>query len=273
MHESERRMQTAITRGFAPGTTSGLRRLAFYAVHAVLLLIVAADFIMHAMDFAQPHHIHVIAHEILSASIIVCALSQLIAPRRFVAAAQQLLVIFLLGWLFDALTLRLSGIGLILLLAVAAAALHPAREEVFRPRGRFRLPLAILAALSAAPLIIFSLGQAANQRDGVAPMHALLGHWEWVATVAVAIVAFGLLAALGTRGARIPAWSAGLGAIIYGVGSLLYSGEASSIGTNWAAIAIVGGALFIAIAEWEARRDAREPGRAPKTLAPAVIDA
>jgi hypothetical protein len=246
-------MQTALTRGFTPGSASALRRIAFYIFDALLLVIVTADFISHALDFEPPHHVHVVTHEIVSATVIACVLSQLIAPRRFVAAAQQLLLIFVIGWLFDALTLRLSGIGVIMLLAVAAAALHPARDEVFCFTGRFRLALAILSVLAAIPLTIFSLGQAANQRDDVDPVHAMLGHWEWVATLAAVIFLFGLLAALGTRGSRIPAWSAGLGAIFFGVGSLMYSGEASSLGTTWSIVAIAGGVIFIAVAEWETR--------------------
>lgn len=247
-------MSAVATGGFTAGSVSSIRRAGFYACAGLLALIASADFVSHALDFYAPHHIHVVAHEIASAAVIACAVSQLVAPRRFVAAAQQLVVVFMVAWLMDSLTARFSGLGVVLLLGMAVVALHPARDAVFRRSGRFRPSLAIVAALGAIPLTIFAWGQAANQRRDVEPVHAALGHWEWVATVAMLIALCGLLAALGTRGFRVPAWSAGLGAVCLGVASLIYTGEASNIGPVWGAVAVGSGVAFIAIAEWEARR-------------------
>lgn len=241
-------------RGFAPTSGSRLRRILFYACAGLLALITSADFISHALGFGAPHQIHVVVHEVVSATIIAAAISQLIAPRRFVAAAQMLVALFILAWAFDALTLRFSGLGVVLLLGLGVALTHPARGEVFSLRGAFRPWLAGLTALAAGPLLSFSLGQAALQRADIAPIHASLGHWEWAATWAAMLVALGVIAALGARGACLAAWSAGLGAVAYGLASLLYAGEASAASQSWAIAAIVGGALFVAVAEWDARR-------------------
>lgn len=59
-----------------------IRRIVFYVTLVALGLIVAADFVMHAFDFAELHLIHVTVHEIVSATILVVIISQLIAPTR-----------------------------------------------------------------------------------------------------------------------------------------------------------------------------------------------
>lgn len=247
-------MATAISSASAAKPIALIRRIAFYGCAVLLLAVLAADFVMHALDFANPHHIHVVMHEIFSGAPIVCLLSQIIAPRRYVAGAQGLLVLFVAGWLFDGLTLRFSGSGVILLLGVAVAALHPLRGAVFGFRGRVRPTLAVVGVAGAIPLTIYALQQAAYQRDNFAPVHAALGHWEWAATSAAIIFLFGLLAALGTAGFRLPAWCVGLGAAAFGLASILYDGEASGVGVSWGAVALAGGVVFIALAEWEARR-------------------
>lgn len=243
-------------RGFAPASVSPIRRITFYVCAALLALITCADFVSHALGFGAPHQIHVVVHEVVSATIIAAAASQLIAPRRFVAAAQALVVMFALAWALDALTLRFSGLGLILLLGLGVALTHPTRRAVFAFRGAFRPWLAALTALAAGPLLSFALGQAALQRADIAPIHASLGHWEWAAMWAAMLVALGLIAAAGARGACLVAWSAGFGAVAYGLASLLYPGEASAASQIWAIIAIAGGVVFVAVAEWDTRRAA-----------------
>jgi Na+/H+ antiporter NhaD/arsenite permease-like protein len=91
--------------------------------------------------------------------------------------------------------------------------------------------------------------------------------------MAVTIVLTGLLAALRTRGWRIPAWSAGVAAIMFGLGSVVFPDQPGAVGRGWGGVAIVGGVLFIAAAEREVRRAtaAREPssmgsGRATTAL-------
>jgi hypothetical protein len=247
-------MTTVVSSQSVTTESALVRRIAFSTCAVLLLALFAADFVMHALDFANPHHIHVVMHEIFSGMAIAALLSQLIAPRRFVAGAQALLVLIVAGWLFDGVTLRFSGIGVFLLLGLAVAALHPLRGAVFSFRGRLRPALATVAVLGAVPLTIYSLQQAANQRENLAPVHASLGHWEWAATSAALIFLFGLLAALGTSGFRLPAWCAGLGAAAFGLASILYDGEASGVGVLWGAVAVTGGVVFIALAESAAHR-------------------
>ncbi len=70
-----------------------------------------------------------------------------------------------------------------------------------------------------------------------------------MASAALTLPLITLLAALRTRGFRLVAWTAGLGTITFGAASALLPEQASSPGVAWGAVAVLGGALFIAVAE------------------------
>jgi hypothetical protein len=78
-----------------------------------------------------------------------------------------------------------------------------------------------------------------------------------MAALAIAIVLTGLVASLQTQGWRIPAWSAGSAAIVFGLTSTVFPNHPGAEGRGWGALAVAGGALFIAVAELERRRPAR----------------
>jgi hypothetical protein len=195
--------------------------VSFYVIGALFALIIALAFIALAFialafialafDFATPHLMHTLIHEITSAIILATIITQLFAPRRFVAGAQTLLAIFALAWLMDALTLRFSGLGLIMLGGVALAALHPARGEILALRSGVNLPLIALALVGALAFLPYALTQAAYQRNDIAPIHADLGHWEWAATLAFLLPLLAVISALRAPSALLPAWLAGLG--------------------------------------------------------------
>jgi hypothetical protein len=74
--------------------------------------------------------------------------------------------------------------------------------------------------------------------------------------LAVAIALVGLLASLKTRGWRVPAWSAGMAVMAFGLGSVVYPDHPAAAGLAWGGVALAGGLLFIAVAEREARKPA-----------------
>lgn len=76
-----------------------------------------------------------------------------------------------------------------------------------------------------------------------------------MAAMAVALALIGLLASVKTRGWRIPAWAAGLGAAVWGLASVVFPRYPGAEGATWGALAIVSGAALIGVSEWEARRD------------------
>jgi hypothetical protein len=70
-------------------------------------------------------------------------------------------------------------------------------------------------------------------------------------TVPVVVIAVGVLAGFKTVGWRIPAWGAGFVAVFFGLTSVVFPEQASSVGRLWGTLAIVWGLLFIGVAEWK----------------------
>jgi hypothetical protein len=151
-------------------------------------------------------------------------------------------------------------IGYVILLV-----LHPYRSEILRPRREgFSVPLFALAVLGAIPLVWYAVTASGYQRNGLArDPHVSQGHWSMMAAMAIGIVLVGLLTAFKFSGWRISAWSAGVAVFLYGLISVVYPNPAGSDGTDWGVIAMLGGAAFVAVAEWERRRAPAPLVRAP----------
>ena len=131
--------------------------------------------------------------------------------------------------------------------------LHPARNEFVRKPAAVSRALLVMSALGAVPLSVYALDMGADARDLAGPPH----HVQRLSTmaalgVAIALVCF--LAALRPHGWRIPAWSAGAAAVVFGLASLRFPDDPGAVGRAWGALALAGGVLFIGVAEWEARR-------------------
>jgi hypothetical protein len=148
--------------------------------------------------------------------------------------------------------------------AVAAAvllALHPARDVLLHPVTHPSPVMLAFVAIGSVPLISFALSTARLQRLGPSSdPHVSMNHWANTSAMAFAIVLTGLLAALRMNGWRFTAWCAGLGAVVYGVASIVFHrfpgttvAYPASEGVGWGVVAVAAGLAFIALAEWEAR--------------------
>lgn len=124
----------------------------------------------------------------------------------------------------------------------------PATDE------RSSWPLLGMVALAAVPLLAYALGEAELQRTLTDNEHSRFFHWVEASFYALGILAMAVLAALRPSTFRMAAWSAGIGAIIFGSASLLLSSHASAVPMPWPWLAIVGGVAFIGVAEWEVDR-------------------
>jgi hypothetical protein len=93
----------------------------------------------------------------------------------------------------------------------------------------------------------------AEARDLVGPPHHVQ-RLSTMAAMAIAIVLVGGLAALGTQGWRIPAWSAGTATVVFGLASVVFPDQRGAEGRGWGGVAIAGGVLFITLAELESKR-------------------
>jgi hypothetical protein len=135
--------------------------------------------------------------------------------------------------------------------------LHPLRRAIVPESPRFSIVLAIVAVAAAVPLFLWALDEAAIQR-GCPPTgdpHCDEFHWMSMAAIGFGLPLAALGAAMRAPGWRLAAWLVGLTAAVFGLASLVFPTLPSSVGRGWGAGAIIAGALFIALAEWERRRD------------------
>jgi hypothetical protein len=118
-----------------------------------------------------------------------------------------------------------------------------------------------LAAAGAIPLAVYAFVMILAERAGRLPLAVEdmgaplgLGGWASLAAVALAIIFLSLLAAWRTDGWRVTAATAASATIALGLVSMLHPGTPGSLGRIWGGLAVAAGVLFVASAEWRARR-------------------
>ena len=182
-------------------------------------------------------------------------------PERRVAAVQLLAIVGVAGIAVGLLAgepvfaaIGLGQVAFAVLLVVIAG--RPYRDAAMTwDRRAVSLPLLLLAVAAMIPLGAYALSTARLQRLGPpTDPHVEMGHWVTMAYAAIGIVAAGLVASLRTPGWRLAAWCAGVGAALLGLASVVFPGYPGSLVRPWGVVAIAGGAVFIAAAEWQARR-------------------
>ncbi len=246
------------------GSRARLRRIAFTAWVAILVAVFGVVFFgvtslvigwfQEVEGVAGP--VTDLGYGVLFGIILTAGLLvQFRGPERKIAGVQQgFLVIpaLIIGSVIASdyqnlvpAVILLPAIGILL-------ALHPAQEEFFRRGAAPSRMLLAIAVIGAVPLTAYALDMGAQARDLSGPPHHVQ-RLSTMAAMAVAIVLTGLLAGLRTRGWRIPAWSAGLAEIVFGVASVVFPSQSGAVGRGWGGLAVAGGVLFIAVAEWQLR--------------------
>lgn len=149
---------------------------------------------------------------------------------------------------------------MILVLTGVVLALHPRRGDLLRSGQGLSKPMAALSVIGLAVAIPYALEHTQIQLavDLATDPHSAgdRTHWDEMASATLTLALVALVAAQRTRGWRLVAWTAGIGTMIFGSASVLMPEQASSPGVAWGAVVLVGGVLFIAVAEIEARRRA-----------------
>ena len=185
--------------------------------------------------------------------------TQLRSPARRIAGLQQACLVvpaLAFGSALAADAQNLVPAGILIPTLGILLVLHPARDEFVKKPAAVSRTLFGIAALGAVPLIVYALDMGAQARDLAGPPHHVQ-RLSTMAALAVAIGLVGLLAASGTRGWRIPAWSAGAATVVLGLASVIFPGDPGAEGRAWGTAAVAGGVLFVGVAELEWRRPTR----------------
>lgn len=231
---------------------------AIMAVSAVGFGIVTAvvGFLVPAQ---APHAFH---NVIVASLLLVLSAPPVIAVARAPEAAFRPLVILAavgvagLATMAVALTPDPFTLPFVVLVGVLWAVLPDRSRPI--PAGRPSRILLALVVVGAIPLTLYALDQAGLQRADHTSEHAAFFHWVETSFYAMAIVLLGALAAFRPAAFRLAAWCAGVALAVMGGASLLLAGYASALPGPWGWAAFGGGALFVALTEWEARRRAGE---------------
>lgn len=258
-----------LDRSHAPPARVRLRQWAFRIVLAAALLLIAAamapfvvipvawPFLVEELGVCLVHDVGVAT---LLWWIIAGLLAQFRSAGRQVGAMQQLLLVLLAMLGLMALTRPATLLSPMLLffgLVFVGAALHPARAELAQVRLRADWYVAVLALLAAGPLLVYAVGQLRLDSSALTPAtHG--GHWTTMATVTVSIVVLALLVATRPRGWRVPLWSVGVAALLFGIASAAHPHVPSSIGPAWGAVTAAWAVIYVVVAERRFRQQGED---------------
>ena len=257
---------------FSTVATDNKRRVGFYLAGALFLLAVVAVYgfiiqILHyplagwfAADFLGAHQLHDTVGPLLLWAAILGVVVQAIRPEQQVGAMQQTVLITTLFVVLAVLTGFFVPPMVLFLLPLAMAALHPARGQLLRVHGANPRLLGLLL-LAVVPLLDFAIAHISLQQlDLTGDTHAEKGHWLMMAAYTLSILSVGLLPAFRPRGWRVPAWSTGVLAVFFGLASTVLPPQASHVGPEWGALAIIWGIVYVGVAEWTTNGRGEEEG-------------
>jgi uncharacterized membrane protein (UPF0136 family) len=212
---------------------------------------------------SEEEKVHGIHNAVVAGLLVVLTAPPLIAaarrPERSAGPLLHLAVVGVAGLATMALGLAVDLFTLPVIVLVGVLWwLRPTRESPIPP-GRVSPILLLLVLVAAVPLVVYALGQAELQRIDSSSEHAERFHWVETSFYATAILLLGLLAALRPAAYRMTAWIAAIALAVLGVASLALRNYPSALEADWAWAAVAGSVLFVAIAEWEARRASHSP--------------
>jgi hypothetical protein len=266
----------------------------FALVHVLFNVMIGALLGWFADEGAISHRIHLVVFGWVFVLSFVGLLAHLRRPEAKVAQMYQVLIA--LGFIVATTIIvdRLIDPVVIsfLILPLLLVALHPNRSGLRRPSTNMSRTLMALALVATLPLLVDafvqvrigleasrvapqiledideSLSDAEFERQFNAAARratdtaaeaeevAHYGHWSAMGAFNLIIIGLALVASMRPPGWRLPAWSAGLSAVLFGAASIANPGDASALNGYWSTLAIVWGIGFILIAEATRRESA-----------------
>ena len=245
----------------AVGKAPSRRRFRTFRVIAAIMAVSGMAFGLFTAIFgivSEAQEIHAFHNVVVAALLVLLSAPPAIVAARtadraaapllhLVAVGVAGLTTMVVGLKVDIFTLPfIVLVGVLLMLRVPRG---PALAA-----GRFSPSLTVLVVVAALPLVIYASAQAELQRIDIASEHAEFNHWVESSFYALAILLLGLMAALRPAAYRLTAWCAGLGLAILGGASLALGNYASALDAPWAWAALLGGLVFVSVAEWERLR-------------------
>lgn len=244
------------------------RRIGFYVTGGLFLLMCLAFFALLpdppilpliVTGWFQPealgiHQLHETLASGLFWSIVVGMLFTVARPAKTISALRQtlgiLLAMVLLVFVSGNLMEPTVMMTVLFVVAGVTAALHPARERLLRLQGGVQPWMLLLAGGAAVPLLGYAFAQLQMQIGAsAADEHAAFGHWALMSGYALAIVICGVLGSLRSGGWRVPTWTAGILAVLFGLATFILPGQASGVSSTWGLLAIAWGLVFIVAGE------------------------
>lgn len=233
----------------------------FYIASTLVVATIIGLITVNVIDLGMQHfgeashRAHDVAYGALFATLVLGVVVQLRRPQSNVAGVVMAQIPGAALLLFAALAgdvERIFGrnpLRYAAAVAVVAALLHPSGRALFRSFrvGSVSWPMLAATGVAAVPLLAFASSNLRLQR-GVEDVHMFMGHYAFMAALALAIVSVGVLASLRPVGWRLPAGVAGLLAALLGVISLVYPVATSSLTTGWAVAAVAWAIAFLAVA-------------------------
>jgi hypothetical protein len=207
--------------------------------------------------------VHVV-HNVTFISLIwvfgLAMLVQLYKPRRRVTAMQMTLLVPIVGLIDMVPQVVLGTLDPMIFVFFApvfvAAAIHPARDEVFDreqfSRDSLNRQLLGLAALALVPVGLYAIGQL-NLQLTLSDEHAAMSHYSSIAFSSVLIVVLAGLASLGGPSRRAAAYAAAFLAFVLAAISTVHP-AASAISPLWSGASVLWGFAVVVTYEWSARR-------------------
>lgn len=250
--------------------TGTARRVTFLVLGVLLLLFAAVltegiPSVVSAFTATGEevmHRFHDIQHGVFMGLVATVAFAaQLRWPSP--AGGQQAGVV-VVAFVIAMLGGQVFAVPVLVFVALVAAylAVHPHRDRLLSGHASSG-PLMGLSVVGAIPLLWYAWGQLAIQRAAPAsdPHAAPEPHYAGAAAVSIVLVLLAFAAARRPEGWRLPAWSAGLGALILGVAAIVLPEYRSSFGSAWGAATLFWGLAFIVATEWQIRT---EPVHGPR---------
>jgi hypothetical protein len=266
----------------------------FALMHVLFNVMIGALLGWFADEGAISHRIHLVVFGWVFVLSFVGLLAHLRRPEAKVAQMYQVLIA--LGFIVATTIIvdRLIDPVVIsfLILPLLLVFLHPNPGNLLRPSTNVSKTLMALALVATIPLLVDAFVQvrigleasrvapqiledideslsddeferefnAAARRatDSAAEAEQVVhyGHWSAMGAFNLILIGLAWVAALRPPGWRLPAWSAGLSAVLFGVASIANPGDASAINAYWSLFAIAWGIGFIVIAEATRRESA-----------------